>query len=90
MDETASKPAESHGKISVWIYVLVLLLVSVGILYVLIASSVSRDATATGRTPLGEAAFSLIQSTLRASSSPAARAAGCLFVGWLACIDPRS
>ena len=83
MDETASKPAESHGKISVWIYVLVLLLVSVGILYVLIASSVSRDATATGRTPLGEAAFSLIQSTLRASSSSPAFPPLALLVAFL-------
>lgn len=69
MDETVGKPAQSHGKISVWIYVLVLLLISVGILYVLVAPSVSTDASAPARTPLGETAFSLIQSTLRASSS---------------------
>ncbi len=69
MDEMISTPAQSRGKISLWIYVLVLLLISVGILYVLIAPSISRDASASGRTPLAETAFSLIQDTLRASSS---------------------
>ena len=69
MDEIVSTPARSHRRISLWIYVLVLLLISVGILYVLIAPPISRDASAAGRTPLGETAFLLIQDTLRASSS---------------------
>ena len=72
MDEIVSTPAQSRRKISLWIYVLVLLLISVGILYVLIALSISTDASAPGRTPLGETAFSLIQSTLRASSPSSA------------------
>lgn len=72
MDRTVNAPSQSHGKISVWIYLLVLLLVAVGILYVLIAPSVSTDASVPNRTPLGEAALSLIQSTLRVSAaSPA-------------------
>jgi len=69
MDEIVSAPAQNHRKMSVWIYVFILLLISAGILYVLVAPLVGRDASAPGRTPLGEAAFSLIQSTLRASSS---------------------
>lgn len=69
MDEIVSVPAQSRGKISLWIYVLVLLLISVGILYVLVAPSISKDVSTSGRTPLGETAFSLIQSTLGASSS---------------------
>ncbi len=69
MNEIVSTPAQSRGKISIWIYVLVLLLILVGILYVLIAPPISKDASVPGRTPLGETAFSLIQSTLRASSS---------------------
>ena len=69
MDEIVNAPDQSRGKISLWLYVLVLLLISIGILYVLFAPSISRDASASGRTPLGETAFSLIQNTLRASSS---------------------
>ena len=72
MNETLSTPTRSHGNLAVWVYVVVLLLILVGILYVLIAPSVNKDASATSRTPLGEAAISLIQSALRASaSSPA-------------------
>ena len=69
MDETVSTQTKGSGKIDVWIYVFVLLLIAVGILYVLVAPSVSTDASAPSRTPLGEAALSSIQSTLRASSS---------------------
>lgn len=72
MDETVSTPVESHGKISRWIYALVLLLISVGLLYVLITPSVNTNASTSDRTPLGESAFSLIESTLQASeASPA-------------------
>lgn len=72
MNEIVSVPAQRRGKISLWIYVLVLLLISIGILYVLITPSISTDASVPSRTPLGETAFSLIQSTLRASSSSSA------------------
>ena len=72
MNETVSTPTRSHGSLALWVYVFVFLLILVGILYVLIAPSVNKDASAASRTPLGEAAISLIQSTLRASaSSPA-------------------
>ena len=72
MNETFSTPTQSHGKLGVWVYVVVFLLILIGILYVLIAPSVNKDASVPSRTPLGEAAISLIQSTLRASaSSPA-------------------
>lgn len=72
MNRTVNAPSQSPGKISVWVYSLVVLLVAAGILYVLVARSVSTDASAPNRTPLGEAALSFIQSTLRESaSSPA-------------------
>ena len=72
MDEIVSTPAQNHRKLSVGIYVLVLLLISAGILYVLVAPSVGSDSSAPSRTPLGDAALSLIQSTLRASTSSSA------------------
>ena len=72
MNETAGTQPKGRRRIGVWIYTSVLLLIAVGILYVLVAPSVSRDTSEPSRTPLGEAALSFIQSTLNASgSSPA-------------------
>jgi len=69
MDQTVSTQSTGRGRIDIWIYVFLLLLIGVGIVYVMVTPSASADPSTSNRTPLGTSAFSLIQDTLRASSS---------------------
>ena len=69
MNKTVSEPTRRYEKLAAGVYIVILLLILVGILYVLVTPSVNKDASTPSRTQLGQDAISLIQRTLRASAA---------------------
>ncbi len=68
MDTTSNIPARQHLKDSRWVYWFLFILITVGILYVLVAPLFGESASSSDKTPLGGMAYSFIQNTVQSSA----------------------
>ena len=69
MDTTSNIPARSRLKVGGWIYWFLFGLMTVGILYVLVAPLFSAGSSSSDKTPLGGEAYNFVQRTVQASEN---------------------